>query len=188
MNVLGVEVDSTNIANVFVQCTFEPGYNCTADYGTDPSPGLQWYLLHPGPSIHYCPLPRAPKRHNLLLHCASWEQFSVCESTWNIPNRWVYKLWSTIDIEIGYKKKEWSLDDWVHVGWMHFNSVTLFLPTLIPSSHLVFPFPQYSPFSLSLHSDHTLYWCNCWHCSGSHCPLCAGGHHLCLWWAVVCYC
>jgi len=37
MNVLGVEVDSTNIANVFVQCTFEAGYNCTTDYGADPS-------------------------------------------------------------------------------------------------------------------------------------------------------
>ena len=37
MTVLGVEVDSTNIANVFVQCTFEPGFYCTTDYGTDPS-------------------------------------------------------------------------------------------------------------------------------------------------------
>lgn len=35
--VLEVAVDLTNIANPFVNCTFEPGYNCTIDYGTDSS-------------------------------------------------------------------------------------------------------------------------------------------------------
>ena len=34
-NTLTVNVDSTNIANTFVDCTFEPGYSCTIDYGTD---------------------------------------------------------------------------------------------------------------------------------------------------------
>lgn len=33
--VLEVDVDLTNITNPFVQCTFEPGYNCTIDYGTN---------------------------------------------------------------------------------------------------------------------------------------------------------
>ena len=32
--VLGVQVDFTNTS---VECTFEPGYTCTIDYGTDPS-------------------------------------------------------------------------------------------------------------------------------------------------------
>lgn len=26
-----------NITNAFVECAFEPGYNCSIDYGTDPS-------------------------------------------------------------------------------------------------------------------------------------------------------
>ena len=37
MNVLGVDVDLTNIENAFVECSFEPGYNCTIEYGTDPA-------------------------------------------------------------------------------------------------------------------------------------------------------
>ena len=36
-SVLGVHVDTTNPSNVFVECTFQPGYSCTIDYGTDPS-------------------------------------------------------------------------------------------------------------------------------------------------------
>ena len=34
---LRVWVDSTNIVNAFVHCTFEPGYTCTINYGTDSS-------------------------------------------------------------------------------------------------------------------------------------------------------
>ena len=38
INTFGVHVDTTNLATVFVECTFfQPGYNCTIDYGTDPS-------------------------------------------------------------------------------------------------------------------------------------------------------
>ena len=37
MSSLGVHVDTTNPSNVFVKCTFQPGYSCTIDYGTDPS-------------------------------------------------------------------------------------------------------------------------------------------------------
>ena len=36
-SVLWVHVDTTNPSNVFVECTFQPGYTCTIDYGTDPS-------------------------------------------------------------------------------------------------------------------------------------------------------
>jgi len=37
MNLLEVVVDSTNPARTSVECMFEPGYNCTIDYGTDSS-------------------------------------------------------------------------------------------------------------------------------------------------------
>ena len=30
-------VDTTNPSNVFVECTFQPEYTCTIDYGTNPS-------------------------------------------------------------------------------------------------------------------------------------------------------
>lgn len=37
-NILEVRVDSTDPSNAFVDCTFiERGYNCTIQYGTDPS-------------------------------------------------------------------------------------------------------------------------------------------------------
>jgi len=36
-SVLGAHVDTTNPSNAFVECTFQPGYTCTIDYGTDPS-------------------------------------------------------------------------------------------------------------------------------------------------------
>ena len=37
-NILEVRVDTTNPTNAFVECTFfEPGYNCTINYGTDSS-------------------------------------------------------------------------------------------------------------------------------------------------------
>ena len=36
-NVLGVRVDTTKPRNVLVECTFQPEYTCTIDYGTDPS-------------------------------------------------------------------------------------------------------------------------------------------------------
>ena len=34
---LWVDVDSTNPASVIVECTFEPDYTCTIDYGSDSS-------------------------------------------------------------------------------------------------------------------------------------------------------
>ena len=35
---LEVRINPINPSNVFVECTFyQPGYNCTIDYGTDPS-------------------------------------------------------------------------------------------------------------------------------------------------------
>ena len=37
VDVLRVDVDSTNIENAFVNCSFEPVYTCSIDYGTDPS-------------------------------------------------------------------------------------------------------------------------------------------------------
>ena len=35
--ILGVHIDTTNPTNASVECTFQPGYTCTIDYGTDPS-------------------------------------------------------------------------------------------------------------------------------------------------------
>ena len=35
--VLAVYINTTNSRGAFVECTFQPGYNCTIDYGTDPS-------------------------------------------------------------------------------------------------------------------------------------------------------
>lgn len=32
-----LRVDLENITNAIVECKFEPGYNCSIDYGTDPS-------------------------------------------------------------------------------------------------------------------------------------------------------
>ena len=37
MTVLEVNVFSVNVQNVSVICTFQPGYTCTINYGTDPS-------------------------------------------------------------------------------------------------------------------------------------------------------
>ena len=35
---LEVHIDTTNLSNAFVECTlFQSGYNCTIEYGTDPS-------------------------------------------------------------------------------------------------------------------------------------------------------
>ena len=35
---LVVHIDTTNLSSAFVECEFfQPGYNCTIDYGTDPS-------------------------------------------------------------------------------------------------------------------------------------------------------
>ena len=35
---LQVRIDTTNLSNAFVECTFyQPGYTCTIDYDTDPS-------------------------------------------------------------------------------------------------------------------------------------------------------
>ena len=34
--VLGVHVDTSNPTNAFAECSFQPGYTCTIDYGTDP--------------------------------------------------------------------------------------------------------------------------------------------------------
>ena len=30
-------IDTTNLSSAFVECTFQPNYTCTIDYGTDPS-------------------------------------------------------------------------------------------------------------------------------------------------------